>query len=268
MPTTNETRYFMEDPREKQRLADKVDPNEWAQQYLSRLVRPESKVLDVGCGPAVIAAAVARTYPQATVTGLERSDDRFAEATANLAELPSADVIQGSATAMPFADNSYDVVYTRFMLEYLRERETAIAEMVRVCRPGGQVMLQDLDGQLVWHYPIDPQLQEKLDRVIGFLETTGFDPYLGRKLFSMARSAGLTDVQVQCEPYHFYAGRIDEKNDALWELKLDIALPMMAQALGSEAEAKECKQQFLDHLRSEDTLTYSNVFTVVGTKRE
>lgn len=264
MNQPTETKYFMEDPREKQRLADKVDPTAWAAQYVFPLIDSGSRVLDVGCGPAVLAKAVATQAGH--VTGLERSDDRLAEASQNLSSASNAEVVLGTATKMPFEDNQYDFAYTRFMLEYLKEREQAISEMVRVCRPGGKVMLQDLDGQLLWHYPMDASLMQLIERAVGALAETGFDPFLGRKLFHMAKSAGLKDISVSCEPYHFYAGTIDDHNYELWDLKLEIALPMITKALGSENAATELKQQFMDHLRRDDTLTYSNVFTVVGTK--
>src|SRR5256885_13262071 len=60
---------------------------------------------------------------------------------------------------MEFESNSFDLVYCRMLLQYLREKEQAVAEMTRVCKPGGTVLLQDLDGQLLWHYPEDPGVQ-------------------------------------------------------------------------------------------------------------
>ena len=40
----------------------------------------------------------------------------------------------------------------------------AVREMVRVLRPGGRLMLQDLDGQLIWHEPMDDALRSGLDK--------------------------------------------------------------------------------------------------------
>jgi hypothetical protein len=71
---------------------------------------------------------------------------------------------------------------------------------------------------------------------------------------------------VRAESYHLIAGRIDEPNYNLWQLKLDIALPAMAKALNSRAEAEALRKAFLAYLRREDTLTYSVMFTVVGAK--
>jgi SAM-dependent methyltransferase len=258
--------YLMDDPREAQRLAEKVNPAHWVAKYFAPPLVIGRDVLDVGCGPGVIAAQIARDFPDNKITGIDLSEDRVAEARKNMADLPNATVQQGVAIDLPFLSGSFDLVYSRFLLEYLIEREKAIAEMVRVCRPGGRVLLQDLDGQLVWHYPIEEDLQSGIDKTLKFLGKTGFDPFVGRKLFAFARSAGLTDLNVRAESYHLFAGAIDEYNFRLWELKLDIALPAIAKALDGEAAAINFKGRFLHHLKHEDTLTYSVVFTVVGTK--
>jgi ubiquinone/menaquinone biosynthesis C-methylase UbiE len=152
------------------------------------------------------------------------------------------------------------------LLEYLADKKRAVAEMTRVCQPGGLVLLQDLDGQLLWHYPEDPELQLTLQKTVTALANTGFDPFVGRKLFGLAQMAGLTNINVQVECYHLIAGQIDSQVASQWELKLEIALPQIAQILGGEVKAREHCRRFLNYLRRPDTLTYSNVFTVVGEK--
>ncbi len=153
------------------------------------------------------------------------------------------------------------------LLEYLKDKERAVAEMVRVCRPGGSVLLQDLDGQLLWNYPEEHGVQRTVEKVVAGLAVTGFDPFVGRKLFSLAHKAGLRNIDVQVECYHLIVGEIDPGILKQWELKLEIAAPQIARILGGECEAKEQTQRFLEYLRRPDTLTYSNVFTVTGEKR-
>jgi hypothetical protein len=138
--------------------------------------------------------------------------------------------------------------------------------MVRVCKPGGTVLLQDLDGQLLWHYPEDPAIQGVIENVLAGLAATGFDPFVGRKLFWLARNAGLKKVDVQVECYHLIAGEADPRILRQWELKLDIAKAQMTKVIGSEAEAEDVIKRFLEYLRRADTLTYSTVFTVSGQK--
>lgn len=260
----NTARYLMEDAREAARLARKVDAAAWVAQYLDPLLPDAGAVLEVGCGPGALVAAVAAASSMLYVTGVDLNAARFR---GEIRSLPhNASLLEANACALPCESQAFDFVYSRFLLEYLKDRARAVREMVRVCRPGGRVLLQDLDGQLLWHYPEDAELAAQMARVLAFMATTGFDPLVGRKLFGLARDAGLCDVQVQAQPYHLIAGAADEFTLELWELKLDIALPLAAQALGSMEAARALKIRFLDYLRRDDSLTYSVVFTVVGTK--
>lgn len=96
--------------------------------------------------------------------------------------------------------------------------------------------------------------------------TSGFDPFVGRKLFSLCRAAKLTDIQVQLDPYHLYAGSIDEKQFSQWLSKLEIAAPQLRAALGGEEAAREYAKRFLGYLRDPETLTYSCLFTVTASR--
>jgi SAM-dependent methyltransferase len=169
---------------------------------------------------------------------------------------------------IPLESDSVDLVVCRLLLEYLADRAQAIAEMVHVVKPGGRVVLQDLDGQIVWHWPVDEDLKQQVDRVLEHLRRSGFDPFVGRKLFSLAHAAGLSQLDVRVDPYHLIYGRVEEHTQRLWELKLDILLPVAAEALGCEMAAQRLKKQFLDYLCRDDSLTYSTIFTVTGIKAE
>lgn len=247
------------------RLAEKVDAAAWVTRYLTPNLGNATTLLDVGCGPGVLASAAGRAHPSLQVTGVDLHAKRF-EALSNT---PSNVTLQtGDACALLLKSESNDFVYCRFLLQYLAKRQEAISEMVCVCRPGGRVMLQDLDGQLLWHYPEDVDLQQQLGLVLEGLSKTGFDPFVGRKLFSMLKCAGLKDVEVSVESYHLYAGAIDGHNNTLWGKKFDIAMPVAAKILGGDLAARNLKTRFLEYLRRDDTLTYSVVFTVIGTKPE
>lgn len=258
--------YIMEDPREAARLEAKVDPHAWVQKYLAHRVRPTAEVLSVGCGPGVMLKEVSGLHPSIHATGIDISADRVQEAIQRNRENPRLKFVRGDAQAMPLASDSFDLVYTRMLLQYLREKEKAVAEMVRVCKPGGSVLLQDLDGQLLWHYPEDAKVQCAVEKVLAALAPTGFDPFVGRKLFWLAQKAGLRKLNVQIESYHLIAGTVEKNILKQWELKLDIAKAQMAKALGSKAEAEEQIQRFLEYLCRPDTLTYSVQFTVTGVK--
>src|SRR6266550_5338695 len=258
--------YIMEDPREAMRLELKVDAHAWVQRYMAHRVRAGAEVLSVGCGPGVILREISALNPSVRATGIDVSADRVEEAKRRNRGIPQLKFVRGDAQAMEFASNSFDLVYSRMLLEYLKDKERAVREMARVCKPGGTVLLQDLDGQLLWHYPEDPMVQGTAEKVVTALSATGFDPFVGRKLFWLAQKAGLTNLAVQVECYHLIAGEIDPRLLKQWELKLEIARPQLARALGGESQANEQSRAFLEYLRRPDTLTYSTVFTVTGEK--
>ena len=258
--------YIMEDPREAMRLELKVDPRAWVQKYLAERIHGGAEILSVGCGPGVILRQVCGLNASIRATGLDISAERVQEAKERNRGNAQANFVRGDAQAMDFASNSFDVVYARMLMEYLKDKEGAVKEMVRVCKPGGTVLLQDLDGQLLWHYPEDPVVQGTVEKVVRALSSTGFDPFVGRKLFFFAHGAGLKNIDVQVECYHLIAGQIEPAILEQWELKLEIAGPQLARLLGSEREAREQSRRFLEYLCRPDTLTYSTVFTVTGEK--
>jgi ubiquinone/menaquinone biosynthesis C-methylase UbiE len=264
--TTTTADYIMEDPREAMRLELKVDPHAWVQKYLARRISTGAEVLSVGCGPGVILRELCAWDGSIRATGLDISDERVREAKQRNRENAKARFVCGDAQAMDFASDSFDLVYSRMLLQYLKNKESAVREMARVCRRGGTVLLQDLDGQLLWHYPEDPVVQGTVEKVVRALAATGFDPFVGRKLFSLAHRAGLKNIDVQVECYHLIAGEIEPAILKQWELKLEIAGPQLTRLLGSEDEAREQSRRFLEYLCRPDTLTYSTVFTVSAEK--
>ena len=258
--------YIMEDPREGSRLEQKVDPRTWVDTYLKPHLFPGAQVLDVGCGPGTILGAATSAHRTTRGTGIDLGPIRIRQAREKNADNTRVQFVHGDVQQLQFGSATFDVVYSRMLMQYVNDKEKAVAEMVRVCKPGGTVLLQDLDGQLVWHYPEDALMQQTVARVLSSLRDSGFDPFVGRKLFWLARNAGLDNIRVQGEVYHLIAGAVDAAILKQWELKLAIAKPRMQEALGSGYEADEEIRRFLGYLRRPDTLTYSNVFTVVGEK--
>jgi SAM-dependent methyltransferase len=255
----------MDDPREGQRLLDKVDAPFWISKYLEEHLQGAKTILSVGCGPGVFLRELAEIHPEAEFVGVDLSPERIHDAELRLRGVPNARVQMGDAQALPFESGSFDFVFCRFLMEYLPDKQRALQEMVRICRGGGKILLQDLDGQLLWHSPEDPELQQTIERVVSRLASTGFDPFVGRKLFNLCFQAGLVDIKVQIDPYHLYAGSIEEEPLDLWRTKLEIAKPQLKKVLGSDDAAVKYIERFLAYLRRPDTLTYSCLFSVLGT---
>jgi ubiquinone/menaquinone biosynthesis C-methylase UbiE len=103
-------------------------------------VRPGERVLDVACGSGNAALAAARRY--ADVTGVDYVPTLIERARLRADADGAAATFQvGDAQALPFPDDAFDVVLSVFGVIFAPDQEKSMAEMLRVCRPGGRIAL-------------------------------------------------------------------------------------------------------------------------------
>jgi len=109
---------------------------------LSRLnVRPDDRILDIGCGTGELLSRLAAKHPAAALAGLDPVPDMLAVARRKLSE--RVDLRVGWADELPWQDASFDVVVSCNMFHYVTHPIPAIREMQRVLRPGGQIVITD-----------------------------------------------------------------------------------------------------------------------------
>ena len=99
------------------------------------------RVLDIGCGKGRFARVLAERYPRASIVG-------FDLAQAMLRHVPAGvSACAGSMTALPFPTGAFDCVYATESLEHAVEIDTAVAEMCRVTKPGGRIVIIDKNAK-------------------------------------------------------------------------------------------------------------------------
>jgi ubiquinone/menaquinone biosynthesis C-methylase UbiE len=105
--------------------------------------RPNDTSLDVACGPGTVVAAFAGHVRHAT--GLDATDAMLDQARKLAAGQGLANVSwqSGDVCALPFERAAFDIVSCRFAFHHFEDPKQAFAEMVRVCRPGGRIVLCD-----------------------------------------------------------------------------------------------------------------------------
>ncbi len=116
----------------------------WAQDMVGRArPKPGDSVLDVACGTGVVTRLAAEAVgPSGSVAGLD-VDPGYLEVARSLPTTGGAriDYHEGSATGMPFADNSFDIALCQQGLQFFPDRSASLVEMRRILRPEGKAVL-------------------------------------------------------------------------------------------------------------------------------
>ena len=116
-------------------------------------------VLDVAGGTGIVSRALANRVARVVV--IDSTPAMIAEGRRHAAseQLTNLEFVRGTVAMLPFADAVFTLAFTRFALHHLTEPGRALAEMGRVCRPGGRVVVMDLVAST------DPRIAERQDRI-------------------------------------------------------------------------------------------------------
>lgn len=106
-------------------------------------VGPTDTVLDVACGPGILVCAFARVARH--VTGIDITPAMLDRARALQRDHGLTNVTwqQGDVSPLPYPDASFTVVVSRYAFHHFLDPRAALAEMARVCAPGGTVVVVD-----------------------------------------------------------------------------------------------------------------------------
>jgi SAM-dependent methyltransferase len=155
------------------------------------------RCLDVGCGGGDVTFDLASLVG---VTGLSVGVD----VDATKIELARADAEQVAVSNVEFrvadvteglGDDEHDIVYARFVLTHLRDPEGAVAEMKRVLRPGGRLIVEDIDFRGSFCEPENPDFERYEEIYEESARRNGGDPWIGLRLPAMLVAAGFDRVQ-------------------------------------------------------------------------
>lgn len=120
--------------------------------WLERLLPPgPARVLDAGCGTGGFIRNLRNTHPAWRVMGVELSPVACGLAR----ERSGAEIIEGSITALPFADGAFDAVTTGDVLYHVADVAAALGEFARCLRPGGVVVINEPAYRWLWSYHDD-----------------------------------------------------------------------------------------------------------------
>ena len=171
------------------------------QQYKQRVralldLYPGQQVLDAGTGTGEDAQEMAELVaPGGGVVGLDLSQIMIEEAKRRVQDssLPLR-FVQGDIQHLPFEDATFDRCYADRIFVHLPDPQLALAELVRVTRPGGLILIADGDQET---QVLDSPYPEVTRRFFRFRNDGMRQPDIGHRLYALFKDVGLLDVQVE-----------------------------------------------------------------------
>lgn len=170
--------------------------------YESMRIGAGDTVLDVGCGPGLDTLAMAGLVgPAGRVLGVDADASMVAAANENARRAGLSDRVRherADAAALPLDSDRFDACRSERLFIHLADPLRALAEMARVTRPGGRVVVVDSDWGSLSVDTTRTEVERQLARFRA--ERLLNNGYSGRQLFRLFKSCGLLDVEVQIWP--------------------------------------------------------------------
>jgi ubiquinone/menaquinone biosynthesis C-methylase UbiE len=245
-------------------------------------IRPGERILDFGSGLGQLTRAFARAAGRTgRVVGIERSPDQLRTARRRL-RAEDAGAHRAAARApiefrlgdgldpplLPDEWGTFDTAHTRFLLEHLPRPVDLVRVMVRAVRPGGRVVLQDEDHDILRLFPEPEGVMEVWRAYIRSYEHAGNDPSVGRRLVALLHEAGA--IPRRCD-WIFFGGCAGEERfpllvENLARILEGAAETIAATGLVSARQVRAAVARFRAWARRPDAALWFAVGWVEGVK--
>ncbi len=157
------------------------------------------RIADVGCGAGDDANTLAKIVgTSGHVTGFDMSAGMVAEAAARHTGCAQLSFAQATADKLGLPDNSLDAIRADRVFVHIPDPDAAIAEMLRVLKPGGRIVISEPDMPGFW-VASDDYVTTAI--IVGAVARSCVNPFIPRDLWNKFSDLGLTDVEFQCQMY-------------------------------------------------------------------
>jgi SAM-dependent methyltransferase len=155
---------------------------------------------------------LAGNSPEARLTSVDLSEASLREAAKRVdaAGFDNVTFRQADLYALPFADESFDHVFVCFVLEHLRDPAAVLSELRRVLSPGGSLTAIEGDHGSAFFHPDSARARRAIECLSELQAEAGGDSMIGRRLYTLLRSAGFQELRVSPRTVYADAGRPEQ----------------------------------------------------------
>ncbi len=179
--------------REGQRLNDQAETLEQLIHHDS-IFAPNMVVLEAGCGVGAQSGIISRINPQTQFISVDISEKSIHQA--RKLGLKNVDFKCADIFNLPFEDNLFDAVIVCFVLEHLSSPLSALKELIRVLKPGGQIMVIEGDHGSAYFYPDSEFAKQAINCQVKLQKKNGGNSNIGREIYPLLHKSGFSDIHV------------------------------------------------------------------------
>lgn len=261
--------YIMEGEEEMIRLDVKTRGGAVREQAVWAGLKPGMRVADLGCGSGKTTFNLHKISKGETV-GVDIAPQRVAYAKENYSS--NTTLFMCRDIRDPLDDlGTFDFVWVRFVLEYYKHESFDIVRNIsRILKPGGILLLQDLDHNCLNHYGMSRPLATALSGVMKTLEKkAGFDPFVGKKLYSFLYDLEFEDIEMNMTPHHLIYGELNQADEFNWTKKVEVAARNSGYAFEEYNNGFEgFLEDFTSFFRDPRRFTYTALLSCRGIKKQ
>lgn len=231
-------------------------------------LRDGMTLIECGSGPGFLVGNIIRDLPGCSVTALE-IDPRFVEIlnknsvkkNKKLFEVKQASIYE---TELP--ENYFDFAISRLVMEHLNKPEKAIAELRRILKPGGKLVL--VSNDFAYHlltYPPVPELDEMYKGYINSRISEGGNPLIGRQLPVLLKKGLFEAIEIEIICVH---SEIEGDKPFLKAENVNISKSLVKDSFLEKEILESLIEKWYEMLQRPDHVLFRQLFVISGIKGE
>jgi ubiquinone/menaquinone biosynthesis C-methylase UbiE len=159
-------------------------------------INKDAVVIDIGCGPGIIASELAKFASQGMVIGVDKNNTMIEQCKANqeFQKIENLSFQEGDVFELKIAESSVDIVYSRFLFQHLSDPIKALANIKNTLKRNGKVCIIDVDDNWLTLLPEPKHFKNYLQRVEKIQSDKGGDRFVGHKLQDYLSKVGFRNI--------------------------------------------------------------------------